>query len=213
MSNFKNHGPIEPYCPIFLESFLINYLPASPLKTLDYGCGYGGWTKKIGELISLSEVCVFDIDNDAEKFTRNLVNSKLDFSQSDTYDLIMLMGVIECVSSFDECMDILFLMNKVLNPNGSLLLMTTAYEPLSLRWAFYNLRSLFQARKWHDTYRFKRTYFNHKKLESMLSAAGFEVKSLIHPRFIHNAGDFINSIGMILPSHFHDLSFYVLKKR
>jgi cyclopropane fatty-acyl-phospholipid synthase-like methyltransferase len=142
-----------------------------------------------------------------------LVDSKLKFSDADQYDLIVSIGVIDILASEELIADVLQRMNRALSPNGIVLLETCAYEPLSVRWMFYAFRSIFNARAWHDTFRFRRVYFNHKMLESMLNNANFKIKTSIHPRLIFGVGNSINQIGSKFPSYLHDLSFYILEKK
>ena len=50
MTKFQNSGYVAPYCPQFLEDFISKSMPSGSI--LDYGCGYGGWTKKVMNIFS-----------------------------------------------------------------------------------------------------------------------------------------------------------------
>lgn len=139
---------------------------------LDYGCGYGGWTKKLKEMYPGSSIAVFDIDSLAMESTRNRLNIYSEFSHNEKYDAIFLNFVIDVISEHSEVIKILETINNQLSPEGRAIIMYTPYEIFSLRWIFYRFRSL-DVKGWHDKYRFQRMYYNSNEFLKIVDSCGF----------------------------------------
>jgi SAM-dependent methyltransferase len=205
---FQNNGYMLPEINAILNDFFTRRLTKCH-KILDYGCGYGGWTKYFYDRTSAKIIDLYEPDTQALEYCKKLIPvSNVNYGKE--YDLIICSGVLELLSEADQ--EILLTdFGKKLQKNGGLIVQYNTYNRLSLRWIIIRILHG-DPIKWHEKFRFHRSYLNNKSVEYLFERAGFKIIDKCAPNIENHLPKKVNELLSFIPFAFKSNLWFYLEK-
>ena len=184
---FANTGPLPESKDEKLLTWIEANLPENRKSLLDFGAGYGTWTKQIAELGTFAKVNIIEPDQMAFDYTRKALGKKF-HSSAKSYDLILAFAVLELLDLDENSSQLAKFSNLLDSDKSKVLILYNFYHKWSIRWILFWLVSLGNPRKYHQTKKFHRSYLSFRDFSEICDENGFKIKDWYAPSFFRGRG-------------------------
>ena len=180
----------------------------------DFGCGRGHWAKFLIRRYQIPFNC-FDVDKDAELYTKRQLSSHLlDSKTKDfSYDVIFVSFVTEMINEDEVSSSIDKIINK-LDANkqkGKIFLSSSFYNPFAIKWIFYRLLGKGDLKNYFIKNKHYRNFYKKSEIISFFKKKGFKLIHSVRGEIIPKGPKYIRSfLRFIFPLEFLYDRFYLV---
>ena len=179
----------------------------------DFGCGRGHWSEFLINRYQIPFNC-FDIDKDAELYTKNrLKNHLIESENNKFYDVIFLSFVIEIVNEnqLDNLIDTVLSKLDHNKKNGKIFLSSSFYNPFSIKWVIYKILGKGNAKNFFLENKHYRNFYEKNDILNLFKKRGLKLANSTRGAIVPKGPKLINQfLRFIFPLEFLYDKFYLI---